>query len=78
MIDVGPFTDLLVGGLSTVLGAVGLAAAAGNWNWFYQLRIAQWMETNWGRGSARAYYAILGLLLIALGLAIMSGMRVWR
>jgi hypothetical protein len=65
--------DLLVGGISIVLGLVCLAVAVGNWDWFYQLRLARRIQSAWGRRGARIYYAVLGAALITLGAAIMSG-----
>ncbi len=65
--------DLLVGGIATVTGLLSLAVALGNWSWFYQLRLARRIESSWGRGKARMHYAVLGLMLIALGVAIMTG-----
>ena len=70
-----PLEDLLVGGVSMVIGGVALAAAIGSWEWFYQLRIAQRIESAWGRGLARLYYAVVGCLLIVLGAAIMWGFK---
>jgi hypothetical protein len=66
--------DLLIGGISTVMGLFVLAIALGNWDWFYQLRLARRIELAYGRPGARLYYAGLSLLLVALGLAIAMGL----
>ena len=65
--------DLMVGSTAVMIGLLGLAVALGNWDWFYQLRLARRIQLAWGRRTARVYYAVLGLLLIALGAAIMLG-----
>ena len=48
MIVTGPVTDVLVGGLSVAIGVVGLVAAVGNGDWFYQLYLARRIESIWG------------------------------
>lgn len=68
--------DVFVGGLAIVLGLLALVAAAGNWEWSFQLAKAQFFETRWGRGSARLFYLVLGIGLIAVGLLIAT--TKWR
>lgn len=64
---------LFVGGTSIVLGVLSVAAGATNHEPFFQLRKIKWIETRGGRTMARATYAILGITLIGLGIAIAMG-----
>jgi hypothetical protein len=45
-------------------GALALAAALKNWDWFFAHPKARWMVAVLGRGGARAFYGVLGTLLI--------------
>lgn len=67
--------DLLVGGISVVLGIVCLLASLVPIAWFYQLPKAQWVSRHWGAGAARAFYGILGLALVIWGAVIASGWK---
>ena len=65
--------ELLVGGLAILIGAVAIVAAATNWDDSFRLRLARVVDRRFGRGAARAFYALIGLTLIALGVAIAVG-----
>jgi len=67
-------TDLFVGSVAIALGAFVASAAIFNWDWYYQLRKPQWVESLWGRTTARIIFAIVGLGLIVLGGVIAIGM----
>lgn len=67
--------DLFVGGVTILLGLAALATALLNWEAGFRLPKAQAMENRFGRRGARAIIAVLGLLLIALGGAIVAGFR---
>lgn len=67
--------DLFVGGVACVLGLGAVAAAVFNWDWFYRLKKAQWLEARCGRAGARWTFASIGLLLILLGVTVAYGMR---
>ena len=67
------YADAFVGMVAIGLGILGLAAAVGNWEGFYQLNKARWIETVAGRTTARCTYCLLGIGLIVLGLAIARG-----
>lgn len=56
-----------------LLGVFVASAAIFNWNHFYQLKKAQWVESWWGRRGARYFFALVGLSLIVLGSAIAIG-----
>jgi hypothetical protein len=65
--------DLFVGSVAITLGVAALFAAIANLGVFYQLTKIQWIERKGGRRAARITYVILGLLLVALGIAILMG-----
>jgi hypothetical protein len=65
--------DLFVGSVSIGLGVLALVAALFNWNASYQLDKARWLEDQWGRSTLRWIYALVGLVLVALGVAIAAG-----
>lgn len=66
-------TDLFVGSVAGVVGLVILLAGALNWQRSYEYRPARWIEAAYGRNLARAFYVLLGLGLIVLGVAISQG-----
>ena len=67
--------DVFVGAVSCVLGGGAVAIAVFNWEWFYQLKKSQWLESRCGRIGARMTFASLGVFLIVLGITVASGIR---
>jgi len=67
------YVDAFVGLVSIGLGAAGLLAAICNWDRCFQIRKARWIEAVAGRSTARMTYGVVGLGLIALGVAIACG-----
>lgn len=65
--------DLLVGLVTIALGSVVVLAAIFNWQWYYELHKARWVESVCGRQGARVIFAVLGVALIVLGGAIAVG-----
>lgn len=65
--------QLFVGGISIALGVLAIAAGASNLDVCFQLKKIQWIESRGGRGLARVTYAMLGVTLIGLGIAIAMG-----
>ena len=65
--------DLLVGIVAVAIGIGAMLAAASDRQWCYRLRAARWIESRWGRRAARAFYVLMGLAMIALGVAIALG-----
>ena len=65
--------DLFVGSVSCGLGVLALVAALANWNACYQLDKVRWLEDQWGRSTLRWIYAVVGLVLVAMGVAIAAG-----
>jgi hypothetical protein len=65
--------DVFVGAVAVAIGVFALLSAICNWNWSYQLWKARWVEARFGRRGARLFYTILGLAMIALGVAIACG-----
>jgi len=56
--------------------AIGLFAVSGavfDWEWFMTNRKARFFVAIFGRTGARVFYAILGLLLVGLGIAFLTG-----
>ena len=66
---------IFVGGVSIILGSLALLAAIHNRDWYYQLPKTRWIEKRWGRTAARLFYAILGLVLLALGVCVVLGLH---
>ena len=64
--------DLFVGGLAVLIGLGGLAASAGRSAGLRWSKM-QWLERTVGLAVARVIYALAGLSLIALGIAIARG-----
>jgi hypothetical protein len=62
--------SLFVGSVALVLGLLAVVAAIHNHDWYFQIPKARWIETRWGRGTARVVYAVLGLVLIIAGILI--------
>ena len=67
--------DLFVGIVGVSLGLFLIGCAVTNWNWYYSLRTAGWLQRAFGRTGARVTHALLGAGLIALGVAIAMGYR---
>ena len=65
--------QLFVGGTAIALGLVSVAAGISNQDVFFQLTKIKWIEALGGRPLARAAYALIGLTLIGLGIAIAMG-----
>jgi uncharacterized membrane protein YphA (DoxX/SURF4 family) len=69
----GQIADLFMGSVSVVIGAVLLLAGLLNWERAFQFRKTQWIESRWGRPTARAILIIAGAGLLALGVVIAMG-----
>jgi small neutral amino acid transporter SnatA (MarC family) len=65
--------EVFVGCVSSGIGLTALAAAIWNWEASFQMRAARLIEHRWGRLAARIAYAVLGVLLVCLGVAIGLG-----
>lgn len=65
--------DVFVGGVAIVLGMIVLVGGGGNFSWWFELRKARWLESRLGRQAARVLFALFGIMLILLGLAIACG-----
>lgn len=53
-------------GLFAAMGAFSLAAAAAGWPWFFSSPNVRMLTGRMGPRAARAFYAAVGLLVIAL------------
>ena len=52
--------------LFALAGIVALLASVFNWEWFFTAQNAQLIVRNVGRGRARLFYGLLGLIMIAM------------
>jgi hypothetical protein len=64
---------LFVGGVAVALGVTALLVSVGNWDACYRFSKIRWVESRGGRAAARCTYAVLGALLVMLGIAIALG-----
>ena len=67
--------DVIVGTVSTIIGAIGIAAGIGNWDACYELTKTRWLVSRVGRTRARVVFIVAGLLFVVLGIAIGLGTR---
>lgn len=63
----------LIGGVAVTIGAMSLAAAITNHDWFFQLAKLRLLEGMLGRSGARWACALFGCGLIVLGGLILAG-----
>lgn len=57
----------LIQGIFVLVGLLAILAAIFNWDWFFTANNTQFIVNNVGRGRARLFYAVLGLMMIATG-----------
>lgn len=74
---IGGHEDLFVGAVAILLGVFMLGSALTNWDWYYSVPTARWLQRRFGRTGARIVHTLLGFGLIVLGLAITQGFR-WQ
>ena len=67
--------DIFVGMITCLAGLVLLFGAASNNQFLLDLHKVRWVINLWGRTGARIFAGVLGLALIALGVAIIRGWR---
>lgn len=58
----------IVGVILLLAGLFAAFCAVANWDWFFELRKAQFFVSVLGRTGARIFYAVLGAALVVLGL----------
>lgn len=68
--------DLLMAVVALLLASLAWVAAVRNRDCDYRFRKIRWIDQRWGRRTARLVYVVMGLLLVALGLAILCGWSV--
>ena len=56
----------IVQGIFALAGITSLLASLLNWNWFFTTCNAQTIVRNVGRGRARLFYGILGVIIIGM------------
>lgn len=69
----GPLADYFVGGVSAVMGVGMLLSTLLNWDRMLEFRKVRWTQERLGRAAARLLFGVLGVALIALGVAIAMG-----
>ena len=62
----GDAGQYIVQGIFALAGITSLLASLLNWNWFFTTRNAQTIVRNVGRGRARLFYGILGVIIIGM------------
>lgn len=67
--------DLFVGTAAVVLGLFLIVCAVSDWDWYYSVRTARWLRQWLGRRGTRIVHALLGVVLIVLGVTIAIGYR---
>ena len=65
--------DLFMAVLALLLAFLAFAAAIHNRDHYYRLPKVRWIDERWGRKTGRAVYADMGLVLLALAVAILCG-----
>lgn len=68
-----PHQDIFVGVVAIVIGAAAFLSGVTNWEPSFRLPKARLLEGQFGRRGSRIFYAAIGLVLIALGAAIIAG-----
>jgi small neutral amino acid transporter SnatA (MarC family) len=53
--------------LFSLVGVFTIAGAVCDWDWFMESSRAQFFVNIFGRNGARAFYVLLGLFLLGLG-----------
>jgi small neutral amino acid transporter SnatA (MarC family) len=71
------YEDLIVGSVAVALGLLLFATALLNGSWLYALHTSRWLESCLTRTGTRVLHALLGLALVALGVAVAQGFR-WQ
>ena len=70
--------DIFMAVLALSLALLAFMAAVQNRDQYYRLPKVRWVDERWGRKSARVVYAIAGMVLAALGVAILCGWSLLR
>lgn len=65
--------DIFVGGVSIALGVAAVWVAAVNSDAAFRLATPKLIERIWGRNGIRILFALLGIVFIAVGAAIIAG-----
>ena len=56
----------IVQAIFALAGITSLLASLLNWNWFFTAQNAQLIVRNVGRGRARLFYGLLGVIMIGM------------
>lgn len=58
----------IIQAIFVIVGIVSILAAILNWEWFFNAQNSQFIVKSLGRKKARAFYAILGIVMIGIGI----------
>ncbi len=58
----------IIQGVFVIVGILSIAAALFNWDWFFTSQNTRYLVNHFGRQWARVCYAILGGLMIFIGI----------
>lgn len=67
--------DVFVGVVTCLTGLLFILGAAANNEVLLTLNKVRWLNGLWGRSATRLFLAVLGIGLIALGVALTRGWR---
>ena len=67
------YADLFVGTVSIVLGATALWSALFSADSLFHLPTAKSLQRRWGEKGARILFAVVGIVLVAMGIAVIAG-----
>jgi hypothetical protein len=65
--------QVFVSTVAILVGTLSILVAILNTEWCFRLPKARWVEARWGRRRARWAFALVGLLLVLLGVFIAAG-----
>ncbi len=71
------YEDWFVGAVTIGLGVFLVTVAAANWQWYYSLTTARLLKRWFGARGARWFHALLGILLVTLGVAVARGFQLF-
>ena len=65
--------ELFTGILFTLIGLLSFVGAVADWDWFFRSHNASFFVRTFGRRGARWFYALLGALIVGVGVMMAMG-----
>ncbi|MGH7138294.1 MAG: immunity 17 family protein, partial [Pirellulales bacterium] len=65
---------LILGLILAAAGIFSICGAAFNWDWFIESHKARFFVATFGRTGARIFYAILGIVIVVIGVLMALGL----